>query len=86
MEWYVKLGLLVFTALIGIPYLYQKISPVGKDHNSYLVDMNETGYAAEMDPNDVSPFEPQHSDVTIMRKRQRKKREYEETATENTEK
>ncbi len=56
MEWYIKAGTLVFTALIMVPYLYRKLRPdePGILEGDYHVEAShESRKFGEFDPNDL---------------------------------
>ncbi len=70
MEWYVKFGALPFLCLIGIPYIVQKFSPPKSDNYAPPKKDYYRPGPLEIRVN----TEPQHPDVTRIRKRLRKKR------------
>ena len=56
MEWYIKVGTLVFTALILVPYLYRKLRPnePGILEGDYHVEASQGSRKfGEFDPNDL---------------------------------
>lgn len=75
MIWVIKLGLILFCGLIGLPYLAQKIVPDLDKHNKFMTHVNDFGNAPAIDPKHLLVFEPLSKDASRIRRQLQKKRE-----------